>query len=133
MRSRPLIGRDEPVALLEATLARVAADEPAAVVIEGEAGIGKTALLRHLMDAANRRGMRVLTGTSLPGSGRDVPFLAWRGVAWRGARTGRGVRPGPREQSCLSRASARGGHREAAGSGERARHTRGAGGRALGR
>jgi predicted ATPase len=79
MRTR-LIGRDDALATLEASLARAGGSQPSAVVVEGEAGIGKTALLQHLVGAASGRGMRVLAGACLPGSGRDVPFLAWRGA-----------------------------------------------------
>lgn len=60
----PLIGRDVELARLDRVLDRALgrqADAPAVFVI-GEAGIGKTVLLRRLADAADRRGAAVLDG-----------------------------------------------------------------------
>lgn len=54
-----VFGRDEETSFLEAFLDAVA-DLPGAVVIEGEAGIGKTTLLETGVAAARRRGYRVL-------------------------------------------------------------------------
>ncbi|MFE7037231.1 helix-turn-helix transcriptional regulator [Streptomyces sp. NPDC057621] len=53
-----LVGRDREVALLKAAL-----DRSAVVLIEGEAGIGKTRLLREFLVSRTGRGLRTLTGT----------------------------------------------------------------------
>jgi DNA-binding CsgD family transcriptional regulator len=50
------------VEALAEVLDRVAAGQPAMVLIEGEAGIGKTRLLRRALDDATRRGMQVADG-----------------------------------------------------------------------
>ena len=59
-----LVGRNAELARLDRLLDRLDAREGGlpAVFVEGEAGIGKTVLLRHLADAADRRGLVVLDG-----------------------------------------------------------------------
>src|SRR5262245_51654912 len=52
-----LVGRDEE---LRAIRAFVESDEPVALVLEGEAGIGKTTLWRRALDAAAERDATVL-------------------------------------------------------------------------
>jgi Cdc6-like AAA superfamily ATPase len=59
MRATPLlVGRDEELARIEEFLA-AAADRPAALLLEGEQGIGKTTLvhacLGHAREAAGQR------------------------------------------------------------------------------
>ncbi|HWJ83103.1 MAG TPA: AAA family ATPase [Nocardioides sp.] len=54
-----LVGRDHEVASFDRLLAR-AADGPAGLVLEGEAGIGKSILLEHAERAAHERGFAVL-------------------------------------------------------------------------
>ena len=75
-----LIGRDDEIAVLERVAARVARHEPSVLVIEGEAGIGKTSLVRLLAADQSRRGAKVLVGACSPGAGRDLPLDLWRGV-----------------------------------------------------
>ena len=67
MTSSPLIGRDHPVALLHAEIGRLLASHGGLVLVTGEAGIGKTALVGEVAAAAERRGARVLTGSCWPG------------------------------------------------------------------
>ncbi|MFC7547956.1 AAA family ATPase [Plantactinospora sp. GCM10030261] len=47
MTADPLVGRREPLALLDAAAAAAATGEPRVVVVGGEAGIGKTRLIGH--------------------------------------------------------------------------------------
>ena len=54
----PLVGRDEELGLLEASLAAASDGVPQLVLIEGEAGVGKTSLLGSF--AAGRHGCEVL-------------------------------------------------------------------------
>ena len=56
-----LVGRARERRLLDG-LVESAEGGGAAVVIAGEAGIGKTALLTHVADVASERGLRVLQG-----------------------------------------------------------------------
>ena len=58
----PLRGRGPEVAVLGEVLDRVAAGRPALALIEGEAGIGKTRLLDHVLEDARSRGMEVARG-----------------------------------------------------------------------
>jgi DNA-binding CsgD family transcriptional regulator/tetratricopeptide (TPR) repeat protein len=55
-----LVGRDVEVALLRAFLERRPEDGAAALLVEGEPGIGKTAMCRAATEAACERGFRVL-------------------------------------------------------------------------
>jgi DNA-binding CsgD family transcriptional regulator len=57
--SAEMVGREEELSSLSAVLDRTA-DGPAALVLEGEAGIGKSTLWRAGVDAARARGMLVL-------------------------------------------------------------------------
>jgi DNA-binding CsgD family transcriptional regulator len=55
-----LLGRDVELALLRAFLERRPEDGAAALLVEGEPGIGKTAVWRAATEAARERGFRVL-------------------------------------------------------------------------
>src|SRR5829696_2816726 len=57
--SAEMVGREEELSSLYAVLDRTA-DGPAALVLEGEAGIGKSTLWRAGVDAARAQGLRVL-------------------------------------------------------------------------
>ncbi len=54
-----LVGREQEMAAISRFLATIE-ERPAAVVLEGEPGIGKTALVGHAVDEARRRGYRIL-------------------------------------------------------------------------
>jgi predicted ATPase len=56
------IGRADELGRLEATLDRAEQRRPQAVLLAGEAGVGKTRLLLEFADQARRRGVRVLAG-----------------------------------------------------------------------
>src|SRR5215468_7953588 len=57
-----ICGREAEIQALGEALNCVAAGGPAVVLVEGEAGIGKTRLLAEVLDAAAGRGMRVAAG-----------------------------------------------------------------------
>ncbi|HKV87344.1 MAG TPA: ATP-binding protein, partial [Candidatus Dormibacteraeota bacterium] len=55
----PVIGRDSELSVVDRWLAGPAAG-PFALIIEGEAGVGKTTVWRHAIQSAEAAGMRVL-------------------------------------------------------------------------
>ena len=61
----PLRGRGPEVQILRESLDQVAAGRPALVLIEGEAGIGKTRLLEAALEDARARGMQVARGAAV--------------------------------------------------------------------
>ena len=67
MRCPILIGREEPAALIAGAVARLAGPgRGGALVVTGEAGIGKSRLASHMNDLAARAGVLVVTGRALP-------------------------------------------------------------------
>ncbi|WP_195908278.1 AAA family ATPase [Nostocoides sp. HKS02] len=72
-QSVPLVGRSEELTRLAAVLACAAQGEPSILLVHGEAGVGKTALVR---DACARFTGQVLWGTCVHFSGSAVPFAA---------------------------------------------------------
>jgi DNA-binding NarL/FixJ family response regulator len=70
------VGRDEPLAQLQRFIAAVA-DGPGSLLIEGEAGIGKTTVWQFGVDAAAGRGYRLLI--SRPAEAESA--LAYSGLA----------------------------------------------------
>jgi len=68
VRCPTLIGREEPAALLAGAIRRLSGPRPgSALVLAGEAGIGKSRLAEHMSAGAARAGIRVVTGRALPG------------------------------------------------------------------
>jgi hypothetical protein len=61
----PLRGRGPEVEILGEALDRVAAGRPALMLIDGEAGIGKTRLLDGALEDARARGMQVAPGAAV--------------------------------------------------------------------
>ena len=57
---QPVLERDREIQAIEAALDRAGTRTGTAMVIEGEAGIGKSTLARHAADGATARGFRVL-------------------------------------------------------------------------
>src|SRR5215471_1775887 len=57
-----ICGREDEIRALGEALDRVAAGGPAIVLVEGEAGIGKTRLLAQVLQDARGRGMQVAAG-----------------------------------------------------------------------
>jgi DNA-binding SARP family transcriptional activator len=72
----PLIGRDAEVDRLTQALARACASHGQAIVLLGEAGIGKTRLVTALREATSRRGAQALIGQSYE-TERLLPFGPW--------------------------------------------------------
>ena len=87
-----LVGRDEEIRHLQAALAAAEAGRGGTVLITGEAGIGKSRLVRETARAAAARGLR---GADRPGGGRGradaVPAVR------RGAGLGRAGGPPARQ------------------------------------
>jgi DNA-binding CsgD family transcriptional regulator/tetratricopeptide (TPR) repeat protein len=69
-----VVGRSEPLALLERGLDAVRAGRGQAVFLAGEAGIGKSRLARECADRAVADGLAVARGRSGPGAAAAVPF-----------------------------------------------------------
>jgi DNA-binding CsgD family transcriptional regulator len=68
-----LVGRDDETSHLQAALAGAQASRGGAVFLTGEAGIGKSRLVRETARAASARGLAVLTGRAVAG-GVPTPF-----------------------------------------------------------
>jgi DNA-binding CsgD family transcriptional regulator len=71
----PLYGRDAELALLEGLVTAAARGQGGALVVRGEPGIGKTALLDALERSAARHGMRVLRAAGAE-SEASLPYAA---------------------------------------------------------
>src|SRR4029453_12227327 len=71
--SECLIGRADALASLEQVLDELGRGWPSAIAFAGEAGIGKTRLVRDLVARADARGHLVLAGTAAEFE-TDVPF-----------------------------------------------------------
>ncbi|SNY39093.1 helix-turn-helix transcriptional regulator [Paractinoplanes atraurantiacus] len=70
-----LVGRRAESARLVDALAAAAGGRPSTVLLSGEAGVGKTALLRAFADGAEASGARVLTGACVDLSSGDLPYV----------------------------------------------------------
>jgi DNA-binding CsgD family transcriptional regulator/tetratricopeptide (TPR) repeat protein len=70
----PFVGRQAEVELLAASLEAASQEQPRFMLVIGEAGIGKTRLLREAADLAVPLGLRVLSGTAIEG-GIAMPYL----------------------------------------------------------
>lgn len=76
MAARPanrLVGRESSLGLLAGPLKRAAAGHPSVVVVRGETGVGKTALVREFLARAD---VSVLGGTCVPLAGDPLPYAA---------------------------------------------------------
>ncbi|WP_421118311.1 BTAD domain-containing putative transcriptional regulator [Aquihabitans daechungensis] len=80
-----LFGRARELAAIVAPLRRLPVG--GTVVVSGEAGIGKTALLRHLVDEALDAGVAVGWGRC-PESASDAPYRSWTMAARQAAARG---------------------------------------------
>jgi class 3 adenylate cyclase/tetratricopeptide (TPR) repeat protein len=74
-----LVGRDRERAALLEKIAAVDQGQPAAVLLEGEAGIGKSRLLASVVGSCRDLGRPVLVGAG-NSVDRDRPYQAWRPV-----------------------------------------------------
>ena len=69
-----IVGRDDELALLRATVARGAAGDPETVLISGEAGVGKSRLVGQLAMEADELGVRVVVGGCLALVDAPLPY-----------------------------------------------------------
>src|SRR5215470_17427286 len=69
----PLFGRESEIAWLTRCLGKAAAGDPQVVLLVGEAGIGKTRVLREFAAVARGRGVEVCAGRGYEECA--VPFL----------------------------------------------------------
>ena len=83
-----LVGRDEEARRLWAALAAAEAGRGSAVFLTGEAGIGKSRLVRETVRAAAERGLTVLVGRAVAG-GVPTPFRPFAEALTSAGRTGR--------------------------------------------
>ena len=85
-RSSPVIvGRSDELARIDRAFETAAAGQPVLGLVRGEAGIGKSRLVREAIDRARSRGSLVLHGACLDLGGDALPYLplveALRGLA----------------------------------------------------
>jgi len=71
----PLVGRADELARLQAHVDRAVDGRPSAVLVAGDAGVGKTRLLDELARRATGRGVRVLTGHCVDLGDVGLPYL----------------------------------------------------------
>jgi DNA-binding CsgD family transcriptional regulator/tetratricopeptide (TPR) repeat protein len=74
LTSPTFVGRTEELARLAEAGDRAAGGTPAAVLIGGEAGVGKTRLVGEVVAAARRAGATVLVGGCVEVGGEGLPF-----------------------------------------------------------
>jgi len=75
----PMVGREEELRLLLQNLRKVAHGGRASLILEAEAGVGKTRLLADFRSEAEESGMRVLISAA-DRIERNVPYHAWRSI-----------------------------------------------------
>ena len=73
-RRSHLVGRQVPLARLQASADQARAGDPRIVLIEGEPGIGKSRLVAELLSTAEPDGALVLFGACPPIAGPDLPL-----------------------------------------------------------
>ena len=66
-----LVGRDETLGVLRAAVRRASAGHPAVLRVSGEIGVGKTRLVRELIE---RERVTLLAGACVPMAGDPLPF-----------------------------------------------------------
>ena len=74
-----LLGRDSECEAIDRVLDAARASRSGVVVLRGDAGIGKTALLQHAL--ARAEGMRVLTGAGVEAES-ELPFAGLHQLLW---------------------------------------------------
>jgi hypothetical protein len=68
-----MVGRGDHLRVLHAALARVAEGHPAAVLVSGELGVGKTRLAREFLGSIEAE---VFAGACVPVVGEPLPYAA---------------------------------------------------------
>lgn len=80
-----LVGRGSEFGVMRAALDRACAGDPVALVVGGEAGIGKSAMIAALCEEATSRGVPVVGGAATGGMEHALPYgpmaAALRGLA----------------------------------------------------
>ncbi|MBV9380714.1 MAG: AAA family ATPase [Streptosporangiaceae bacterium] len=75
-----MVGRSGQLSALDAALGRTRRGEPSAVLVGGEAGVGKTRLVTEFAGRSRRTGARVLTGGCLELGTDGLPFAPFTAV-----------------------------------------------------
>jgi ATP/maltotriose-dependent transcriptional regulator MalT len=75
-----LVGRSGPLATLETALAEAARSRPSAVIVGGEAGVGKSRLVGEFAERSHGAGARVLIGGCLELGAESLPFAPFTAV-----------------------------------------------------
>jgi DNA-binding CsgD family transcriptional regulator len=83
-----LVGRDEEARHLQAALAAARDGHGGTVLVAGEAGIGKSRLVREIARTSREQGLVTLAGRSVPG-GVPAPFRPFAEALASAARAGR--------------------------------------------
>ncbi|MET7687613.1 AAA family ATPase [Streptomyces sp. NPDC005483] len=78
--STPIIGRDDELARLSGVLGRARGGEARAVLVAGDAGVGKTRVLEEVTGRAAAAGMTVLTGHCVDLGDVGLPYLPFTEV-----------------------------------------------------
>jgi DNA-binding CsgD family transcriptional regulator len=94
-QTAPLVGRDRELAILQSALDRAGEHQGGAVILDGEAGIGKTRLALELRARAQEAGVLV-AGATCYESGWSPPFAPWSLVMGEIGRKALEEQPGPR-------------------------------------
>ncbi|MCW2492250.1 MAG: transcriptional regulator, LuxR family [Frankiales bacterium] len=84
--ARPLVGRSAELTQLLAALADAVEGQPAAVLVSGDAGVGKTRLLAEMVAAADRRQLITLIGHCLDFGDAALAYLPFTECFGRLAR-----------------------------------------------
>jgi len=75
-----LVGRSGQLSALDAALAAVGRGQPSAVMVGGEAGVGKSRLVREFAERSRDTGARVLIGGCLELGADSLPFTPFTAV-----------------------------------------------------
>jgi ATP/maltotriose-dependent transcriptional regulator MalT len=75
-----LVGRSGPLATLETALAEAARGRPSAIMVGGEAGVGKSRLISEFAERSRGAGARVLIGGCLELGAESLPFAPFTAV-----------------------------------------------------
>ena len=75
-----LIGRSSELSALGAALAVVSGGRPSVVMVAGEAGVGKSLLVREFAERSRGAGLRVLIGGCLELGASGLPFAPFTSV-----------------------------------------------------
>lgn len=98
LRAHALVGRDDELAVATGALAALARDEGGLLLVTGEAGVGKSRLVREVTTYAQQAGVAVLAGRAAPAAGSLRPIGEallgrWRGRSFPAGESLRPFRP----------------------------------------